>query len=534
MRQRYMKYWKWLVTLMVAVFIAGCGQEEEVVEEVPLDYEHITWQTDHVRAVSERSLEDCTFYVEHIREDGKKEYYPLGTPVSGGGNLYYVSGSEDIPTLFLGQGDRLVFHSYGTILSDIYFSRVKDLGYTIGIYNISSLENGRCYLGTGDSNILPVCTDSGFLERLEAESILIDEMGELLPSGYSFGEVEEEAKTCSIKDGEILFYDGMELAETRLLAGYDTSWFDEENPSLSDIRYPSLTADNLQSGILYGLKKDAKYHLEYYSGTYYGTSDMTANIHIYTPVEYYHTNQYSLLQGTLFEIELPEVCKDGIYTVGTSMTGNPAAFRLILGSEYSIQDDFNDFLFPEGLSGIYSESASHSYLQVSRAKRDATLIADPGDAMECYFRYTTGVGTSFYYKEGDVEYGRILEHHEGIFGCFQADEVQFGPGAVLIAMQDVRDGSCIVNVFQNETKFRLNSEQFDEILEAHGIPETEGVTINVFMGADLVFLKDGMIWFRPQPDMDGVLVLNAVQVLHLDSKEPLGGMKPSAAEGVDE
>lgn len=97
--------------------------------------------------------------------------------------------------------------------------------------------------------------------------------------------------------------------------------FREEAPDISDIRYPKLTSDILQKGILYGLEKNEKYHLEYYSGTYYAASDMTADIHIYSPKEYYHTNRYRLLQGTLFEIQLP-VLEDGIYSAGTALGVN--------------------------------------------------------------------------------------------------------------------------------------------------------------------------------------------------------------------
>lgn len=203
-----MKMKQFLMLCCTMLCFAGCRKAPET-EDTPPDYQHITWQTDAVKSAGPHSMGDGAFYVEHTNGDGTKVYYELGTPAYGENNLYYTAGREDIPTLFLGQGDRLVYHSYTKLLSNIFFTRMEDLGYTIGIYDISSLENGRCYLSTGTDHVLPLCDDAGFLEKQEAEDILIDEMGPLLPAGYVFGAPEEGKTPAPWRTGFYPFMTGL-------------------------------------------------------------------------------------------------------------------------------------------------------------------------------------------------------------------------------------------------------------------------------------------------------------------------------------
>ena len=120
-----------LLSSLCSLLFAGCKKEVPVVEEeiVPPDYNHITWQTDNVSYKTVNSLSDNTFYIEHVEEDGEIIYYELGTPISSGVNYYYSAGNEDIPTLFLGQGDRLIYHSYSILrilLSFLYMLLFPD------------------------------------------------------------------------------------------------------------------------------------------------------------------------------------------------------------------------------------------------------------------------------------------------------------------------------------------------------------------------------------------------------------------------
>lgn len=504
MKRRNTKLRLTLTLLGCTLLFAGCKKEVPVEEPIILDYQHITWQTDLVTTVGSRSMDDGSFYVEHTNEDGSKVYYDLGTPTKEDNNYYYIAGTEDIPTLFLGQGDRLLYHSYTQLLQNIHFTRLEDLGYTIGIYDISSLENGRCILATGSDHVLPLCRDAGFLTEQEASNILIDEMGITLPSGYVFGEPTEGTLTCSLSDGILSFYNGTELVTTRNTVDYDMSEFDEAAPELSDIHYPKLTSNVLNKGILYGLEKNQSYHLEFYSGTYYTTSDMTANIHILTQKEYFHTNEYELLQGTLFEVVLPEL-KNGIYSIGTNES-NYRTVRIINESEYSIDDVFDEYTLPNNVYGCLSETANYNQIQLNPNLEDGTITANIDDESlsNYYFRYETETdepvtdnGFSWYYKKDDVELGRILDRHAEFF-------------------TDTSATLCTVVEVEYEGEINYIVRRFgieDGVTIEYSIPLVEAgdVYIETFKTADFLFLYDSEIDIIPKTGTYGIIAINQVR-----------------------
>lgn len=517
-RSESLKRLLWLCILTTVLAAAGCKKAPKT-EEAPPDYQHITWQTDAVNSVRPRGMDDGAFYVEHTNEDGTKVYYSLGTPASGEDSLYYLAGHEDTPTLFLGQGDRLVYHSNTLLLRDIFLTRLEDLGYTIGIYNISSMENGRCYLSTESDHVLPLCTDAGFLEEQEAENILIDEMGLLLPSGYEFGTPEEGKRTCVLEDGILSFYDGLTLTVARTAEDYDMSGMSETEPSLADLRYPKLTSEILQKGILYGLEKNETYHLEYYSGTYYATSNMTANIHIYSPKEYFHTNQYNVLQSTLFEIVLPEL-ENGIYAVGTISGAERAVFRLIREAEYSIDDVFDTYRFPEGIYGISSETASQNRLYVQSGMKNAAGLSGEAlavsednivtlaDETGCYFFYETDTyeedeekdnGISWYYRKDGIELGRILHRHKDFFQSF----------AAFPEMEPQEEGTetLITVVELPENRYIVRFYGYENI--PYEVPVLGETVVQSCLEADILFTHGSGLFLMPMPETSGVVVLNA-------------------------
>jgi len=476
--------------------LAGCGGKKDAVPTptpTPIDYEHIDFQMDDVSTTSARNLEDNTFYVEHTNEDGTKVYYKLGRPFLEDNNYYYLSNTEDIPTLFLGQDDKLVFHSYQSLLHNIFFSRVKDLGYTIGIYDISSMENGRCYLGTGEEHVLSICTDAGFLNEQEADDILVAEMGQLLPTGYTLGTTPTEGTKTAIYDKNtniLSYYDGLELTTTRDLEEYNLSFFNPEAPDLNTIRYKEVWADEIDRGILYGLKQDETYHLEFYSGTYYDTSNMKANIHIYSPTEYFHTNYYRLRQSTLFEIDFPKQMENGIYSVSTNLNNFRYFFRYIKEADYSINDSFDDYIFPEGLSGVYSNVEKYNKIFPNEDLVDETATLDLSRiAHPWYLLFTEEVNSmTWVYRENDVQYGNILNSHKDLLA--QTD-------APFVTIRENVDGSLILNHF------------YKDLPEGKEFSPIEGVTQYIYTGTDIVFYRNNAIIFEPTEGLTGLLALNA-------------------------
>lgn len=505
---------------------AGCKKEVPVEEPVILDYQHITWQTDLVTSVGPRSMDDNSFYIEHTNEDGSKTYYDLGTPTTEDGNYYYIAGTEDIPTLFLGQGDRLLYHSYTQLLQNIYFTRLEDLGYTIGIYDINSIENGRCFLDTGSDHVLPLCKDAGFLEEQEADNILIDEMGIALPSGYVFGEPAECTYTCSLKDGTLSFYDGLELATTRNISDYDMSEFNESAPELSDIHYPKLTSEGLNRGILFGLEKNQKYHLEFYSGTYYTTSDMVANIHIFSEKERFHTNEYNLLQGTLFEVKLPNL-ENGIYSIGTTPT-NYRTIRVVNESEYSIDDIFDTYTLPTNVFGIVSDVGKYNQLYINPNMEDGAVTAsiDENKRSNYFFQYQTESadekydnGISWYYKKGDIELGRILDRHADFFVNNKA------------TLCTVVELEVLDELYYIVRQFGLEESNDIPTGNEYSIPlmETGTVHVETYDTADFLFLYDTEIGITPKKGTYGIFAINPTT-----TESPVMSEETVPSEGIVE
>ena len=409
--------------LLFSCVIAGCGKPQPATvpqsqEQSTKDYSNVSWQTDNVSSTKSTStMSDNTFYIEHKKEDGSVVYYNLSSPTMSESNVYYLSGSEDIPTLFLGQNDRLLFHSYSNLLQNIYFTRLQDLGYTVGIYDIATLENGRCYLPTGTEHVLPLCTDATFLDTQEANNILIDEMGKTLPSGYEPMSPRPNKKTYSYWNEKLYYYDGYKLTNVISTDQYIVD--NVESPTAQNVHYPKLNAETVQKGILYGLEQDALYHLEFYTGTYYEKADMKANIHIFSHKEYFHTNQYDVLQSTLFEIELPKM-ENGIYLVGLTV-GNGKAFRLINDDAYDFADTFDKYVLPNGLYGMKSETPAYNQLNVLGDIEDCTYVADTSeyDVGDLFYQYSAANNTyfddngiSWFYQKDGVQVGRILERHK--------------------------------------------------------------------------------------------------------------------------
>ena len=508
-----------LIFLFTTSLLCGCKKDPVVEEVIPPDYNHITWQMDKTTTVSVTHMADGAFYVEHTDENGYKTYYELGEPSPSDNMFYYLSGQEDIPTLFLGQGDRLVYHTYTGLLRDVYFSRLEDLGYTIGIYNISDLENGRCILMANSDHVLPLCTDAGFLQEQEAETILIDEMGISLPQGYTFGVPTEAMKTVQLKDETLEFYDGLTLTTTRDIKNYVMTNFKPEAPDMKDIRYSKLTSDNLQRGILYGLEKDQSYHLEFYSGTYYTTADMKANIHMLYPREHFHTNQYDVRQGSLFEIDIPDF-ENGIYIVGTNL-GYGKAFRFVRESEYSIDDKFDTFMFPDNVKGVISKTDSKHQLNIYGKEDDSSGRADMGEVYyeTAIFNYETEPdrekydnGVSWYYKKDDIELGRILNRHAEYFT--QKEE------ATLTTVVELHNKKKIVRIF-------------DFTGEEYLLPDSmTDVFLEIFEGNDYLFVTDAGLALTPRKNNYGMLALNGTLVLEKEVivEAPLEPTTPDAPE----
>lgn len=288
-----------LMTLLFAsTIMSGCGEREKTENEI-LDKTVegvINFETSELGISSdsknfESKLTSGTYYVVH-----NNVYYPVyqyGTNYEDvpkyytqpERQAYFTTENEiNIPTLF--EGDTLVYYSTDALLDYINWERYYDLGYTIGLINLKTMESGRVYLDLSDEDEVCIIPDSELyaMYDLGAENILIDKIG------------------------------GVQIDK-------------------------SFVTD----GIISVTKKSKTYDLEVYTGTYFKHYTATANTHVLKAYELFASIEYKTLQEFFYEIEIPEYFVDGYYMVdGCGM------FRLIRGNSYSDETNYNEqLLFPE-------------------------------------------------------------------------------------------------------------------------------------------------------------------------------------------
>ena len=174
-------------------------------------------------------------------------------------------GPEDdakVPTLT--GNDRLIYVSSTQVPETIVFERYEDYGYTIGVANMVSDLGGHYYLTFADLKedefkyFIDLNSDAGELSNLTAITRLyLDKVG------------------------------GKRV--------------DESNVS--------------EGGTVTGLKKDAVYTCEFYTGTFYQDFNLAANIHTLGMPERMETNDYEFMHSNFIVLEIPKDFKSGYYLV---------------------------------------------------------------------------------------------------------------------------------------------------------------------------------------------------------------------------
>ena len=218
----------------------------------------------------------------------------VGDTVNKNRQMYFTTdGYSKIPTLYLGNEDKLLFYSKNNLLDYIYWERFEDLGYTIGLYNIEKMESGRVYI--------------------------------TLP--------KEKDDPSPIIDGGGL--EGIETDATNL------------NIYLSKIGHADFTGDLIEDGLVANVESGVTYDLETYDGTYYHHYNAQANIRAFQDMEQFCSIEYEPLQSYLYEIKVPDYLMDGYYCLTLySPTGvvRDGIIRIVRGSAYV--DDPDNFNVP--------------------------------------------------------------------------------------------------------------------------------------------------------------------------------------------
>lgn len=266
-----MKIKKLFAACLVSVFglaLCGCQRSKPAVAEVMNSLPDTVVTEETSKAIPENQLASGYFYVVH-----NGEYYALGQPdattyddnsleeessVNPNRIMFFTTENEvNIPTLYVNRGDKLVYYSEKTLLDYIVWERYKDFGYTVGLYNIQTMLNGRCFIQTDeDSTGVLEATDLYSLYNLSSTNILFDKIGQV-----------------------------------------------------------ELSKEYLENGMIKGLLKGQKYDTELYVGSIYHYQPMTANVHAFNAMEMFGSIKYKTMQEKIYEIEIPDYFVTGYYSV---------------------------------------------------------------------------------------------------------------------------------------------------------------------------------------------------------------------------
>lgn len=309
------------------VLLTACGKENILypgfADLTPVgfvDYETSTLGISASDPQINSKLTDMQYYVLH---DGV--YYPVyrfaqneafgedfpETAANRFRQIYFTTENEiNIPTLFLNKGDKLIYYSKNALLNYITWERMYNLGYTLPIASLRSMENGRIYidLTLDDSDTVNILINSTLRDLNMRASQDKD--------NFKYALIDK----ISDNNVDYLCLSGLE-ADTQSPI---TKWYSDY------IIDPAL------------LNKGEFYELEIYNGTNYLHYTESASMLAMRGYENYITGEYTCLRDCFYEITIPDFFVDGYYYVG----GN-GLMRLVLEDSYSDATDFNEqVLFP--------------------------------------------------------------------------------------------------------------------------------------------------------------------------------------------
>ena len=235
---------------------------------------------------------------------------------------HYFAGQDDdnIPTLFLGNNDKLIYYNTESLLDYTIFDRYYDYGYTVGLYNIRTLDSGKMYLDLSSDN----------------------EYGSILETSTMYN---------VLKDVEI------------------------DNVYVNSMNQTEINTDIVHYGLIGYTEPGALYDVELYDGTNYNSYKTLANMHAFVQMEKYAVRDCKALQSYIFEIPIPDYLEEGYYGLscyspngcimsglfryvkGTSFTNDPNYFnnRLLYTKDLVEELNTTGHFEEEGMISIYSD-----------------------------------------------------------------------------------------------------------------------------------------------------------------------------------
>lgn len=290
-----------LCLLSSALLLSGCTLPERaaeilkdfnlIKEEVQPDYSEVTGEMnctpyDFPPADGYYILHDSKYYYcSSISWQNSKDLSYYGSADSLQVNGYFIAlGSVrdlGVPTLYLANGDSLIYYSDNRILNFYTFAKYEDLGYSIPFIGFSRTVAGYPYVHISLEN-------------------------------------EKDPYSCNILTSgtkEIIM---------------NTGCFAKDDPeSYADMRVMKIngtdfTFSYLKDGIISGLGKNEKYLINGTLGSENYEFLSLAEYHFFKEMELYAEAEYEVPYDNTYLIPIPEYLTDGYYMLGTGQM-----FRLL-------------------------------------------------------------------------------------------------------------------------------------------------------------------------------------------------------------
>lgn len=240
-----------LLGIMMSVTLTGCKKIKWMPDEKPKNV---------LEELSKDELKKNTFYVKN----GTKfyaVYMPDGTfkgKSSKTSDSRVLWGRDDlamVPTLY--KNESIAYCSETDNLESVVLERFKDIGYSIGAYNVSyDDEKGMFALKVG-SNLVKNTSVFYALKEAKSTNIQIETL-----------------------NGELI------------------------SPLMLN-----------SSGVFSCMEKDGRYKIGYYAGTYYTESVVTADLNYFVSYEIFDIDNISYTRNGYVSITMPDYLKSGYYLI---------------------------------------------------------------------------------------------------------------------------------------------------------------------------------------------------------------------------
>lgn len=238
------------IVLMSVMMLSLAGCSKDDIIEKKVDLS---------KAVDESDIEDGLYILT-----AKGKYYKPNTEnqtfsdasiqASSNRIIWSVDNKKAIPTLY--KDDKLVYFSKSMLEEDFIIEKFKSMGYSIGVFGLSTGTNGE--INISSNNLVTSST------------------------------LETQLKKTMVSD---------------------------ENITLEEIGGNKINADKLLSGgIIPDLKKNKKYKIGVYKGTYYGETEVKADTKFFVSEKTDYTSGFEKTKSGYFIVNTGNL-KNGYYSV---------------------------------------------------------------------------------------------------------------------------------------------------------------------------------------------------------------------------